>query len=307
MSLVSCTFAIADDASTALEGVVVRIYSEDGLTFVTQGTTDEDGELVLDLEDLTTYWVRFFLIGYQFDSKLLIDVDSGASSNTFDVEAVDLNARPQSTVSYLCRASGFVRGPDLTPLPGVELRVMVTGRPRVVHGEVALGSSMTAVSDDDGWLEVDLIQGASYDVIVTGQHDTVLRVQVPETQAVSLVELLWPYIVSFTYLSGSTAVTSLALDVEEEAELSLELLLSSGVTVPYERDDKTVTHVVQYLAWSSSDESVARVEFGEDDVVRITGLATGVTTVTAEVTWPDEASRFPEPTRSLATLTITVT
>jgi hypothetical protein len=152
--MVPITFSVADDTiptGAALEDVVVRVYSEDGTLFVTEGQTDEDGELVLDLEDATTYWVRFFKIGYRFESQRTIDVDSSASSNTFDVGATDLTTFPPSAIPELCRASGYVSGPDLAPRSGIRFTFTMTGVPRIVAGRAIVVEDLIAKSDADGW------------------------------------------------------------------------------------------------------------------------------------------------------------
>ena len=192
---VSTTFAITDDTKpvgTVLEGVTVRVFSENGETFVTQGTTDADGELVLELEDETTYWVRFFKVAFEFPTKRTVYVDSSEAPNTFDIEGTDLMEHPPSANEFLCRATGYVRGIDWAPRAGIRMTFMGVDRPNVVADHVIVGGDLVVESDADGWIEVELVQGGSYDVVVQGMDDQVLRVQVPEKQAISITHLIWP-------------------------------------------------------------------------------------------------------------------
>jgi len=307
MGLVSTTFSITEKAlpagsGQALEDAIVRVFSEDGETFVTQGTTDSDGELVLELEDETTYWVRFFLVGYSFDSLLTIDVDSSESSNTFDVEGTYLLEHPPSANQYLCRATGYVRGADWHPKPGIRMTFSITGEPRVVAGGVMLPQDVIVESDAEGWIEVELVQGGAYDVVVTGMDDEVLRVKVPESQAISITELIWPYVVSYEF--GESSVT---LAVDEEVTVSAVMTLSSGVTTPFELDNDDRFVAGSWLDFEESTEGIVEITFDDDDNMVLTGQTAGTTTITPSVKDNVEASRLPTPTRSLGTLSVTVT
>lgn len=303
------TFSVTEEAipalsGGALEGVTVRVYSEDGLTFVTQGTTDSDGELVLELADLTTYWVRFFKETYSFDTRLLIDVDSGESSNTFDVEGQYLLDYPPSANTYLCRASGYVRGADWAPKPGVIFTFMLTGKPRVVAGQVMVAGDVTVQSKQDGWVEVELVRNSTYDVLIPDlADDTPMRVQVPDSGAVSITELIWPYIAQLDY-----SPTSLSLAIDEEEKVTTTVTLSSGVTTPFEMDGGDLFYARSFLQFSLSDDSIVNMRWSpDDDALLIEGKKAGTTTLTATIREDAEADRKPDPTRSLASLTITVT
>lgn len=305
MNTTSVTLVTADDlvpTGNPLEDVTVRVYTEDGATFVTEGVTDEDGELVLELEDATTYWVRFFKIGYRFPSQLLVDVDSGASSNTFDVEAVDLTILPPATVPYLCRASGFVRGGDMAPKPGVKLTFMGTGKPRVVYGQVIVVQDVIVQSDEDGWVEVDLVRNGFYDVVVDGLDDTVERVAVPDRGSVSIVELIWPYVAALEYDAGE----SVGVDVGDDVVVTATTTLSSGVTTPFTMDnEKKATSTATFIRLTVTDPLVCTINL-VDDTLTIHGKAAGTTTITAEVVPNKDVERLPEPTRDFTTLTVTV-
>jgi hypothetical protein len=307
--MVPVTLLITDDSISqeAVADVVVRFYSEDGSTFVTQAQTDENGELTLDLEDATTYWVRFFKIGYQFESKLTIDVDSGASSNTFDIEAVDLEVLPPSTVPILCRVSGYVAGGDLTPRQGITFTFTLTGSPRVAAGRVMVLQDLVTVTDADGWLEVELVRGGVYDCVVEGQDDVVYRVKVPDRTSIGITDLVWPYLVELVYQQDGVDVTEVSVPVGETVEIDTYVRFSSGVVTPFKYDgDVGWREVSNYLTLLLGDSGIASQTISAG-VMTITGNTVGETTITASVIPNIEAARLPEPTRTLPTLTITVT
>ena len=307
--MVPVTFVIVDDSvdESPLEDVVVRVYSEDGLTFVTQAQTDEDGTLVLDLEDATTYWVRFFKIGYQFQSKLTVEVDSGASSNTFDVTATDLTELPPSTVPTLCRASGYLAGADLHPREGITVTFTLTGKPRVVSGVAMVLQDLIAKTDENGWIEVELVRGGIYDCVVAGQDDTVYRVVVPDRTSVSFTELVWPYVAELAYQVDGEDVTEVEVAVDETVEVQTFVRLSSGVLTPFKYDgDSEWTDIGSFVELTYSDDATAVVTLSQG-TLSIQGAVAGSTTISAEIRDGVEVERLPEPTRTLPSLTITVT
>jgi hypothetical protein len=289
-------------SGAAIEGVLVRVYNEAGDTFITQGTTDENGELNLDLPDMTTYWVRFFKETYAFDTRLTIDVDSGAASNTFDIEGQYLIDLPPSGNAYLCRASGYVRGADWAPRSGVTFRFTLTGKPRVVANQVMVVSDVIVESDEDGWIEVELVRNGTYDCWIEGLEDQTIRVQVPDQDAVSITDLVWPYVVAFTF-----GASSLALAEEDTATLAAYVTLSSGVTTPFEMDDGDVFPARYFVKFTVADENIIDITWDTDDNLVITGGQAGSTTISVSVNPDLEVIREPEPVRSLGTLPVTVT
>lgn len=288
----------------ALEGVTVRVYSEDGLTFITEGVTDAAGELSLLLPDATTYWVRFFRIGNAFPTKLLIDVDSGASSNDFDVVGRDLLELPPSTVPYLCRASGYVVNTAGEPVGGARMGFNVTDLPEVLGGQMVMRSKVIAVSEADGYVEVELAQGGVYDVLMQGYEDRVFRVKVPERQAINISELIRPYVAAFRW-GVSGPISMAAGDV---LELEPYVLLSSGVQTPYDLDGTDRVRFGFYVDLSV-DSSVVSIMVDENsDKVTLSAATPGTTTLSVSLRPDVEAKRLPPVSgRVLEELTVIVT
>lgn len=309
MPLVSTTLVVVDDAvpENPLEGTVIRVFSADGGTFTTQGTTDEDGELVLELEDATTYWVRFFKIGYAFASTLLIEVDSGGTSNIFDVVGENLTVLSPSTVPILCKASGYVCNPALQPKAGVVITFTLTGKPRVASGMVMVLQDLIVESDEDGWVEVELVRGGVYDCVVAGQDDTVNRVVVPDRSSVSLTELIWPYVVSLNYEYEGTPITDLTLEVGESIDLDAYILLSNGLRTPYDLDvTNEFRDVGDYVTLTISDAAVVVLTLIRG-VLTVEAGEAGEADITAEAIGAYVTDRLPEPVSVLPTLHVIVT
>lgn len=308
MPPIPVTFVVVDDTlpiGAPLEDVLVRVYSEDGSTFITEGMTDSDGELVLILDDMTTFWVRLFKPQYAFDSKLLITTDSTASSNTFDVVGRDLVEHPPSAVPYLCRASGYVVNSGGQPTQGAIFEFNATDLPKVANGQGIITSKIIVRSEEDGYVEVELVRGGAYDVIVTAGEDAVVRTKVPEKQAVDITDLVWPYVAGVSF----DPTGPLTIAVDDTVEVLPSVLLSSGVTTPFEMDEDEDFRFGRYIRLSVEDESVVRISQWKEssDTLVLVGKAPGTTKITASLRDGVEAKRLPVPTRAFQELTITVT
>jgi hypothetical protein len=299
--MTTTTFSIWDSedqtANTPVTSVQVRLYSSDGTSFVTYGVTDSSGNYVVDVPD-ATYWVRFFKPGYAFPSKLSAAVDASAASNVFDVEAENLEILPPSSASNLCRVSGYVVGAGGQPRQGATIQFMLADLKHIVNDRPITASKVSTRSDKYGYVEVELIQGAFYEVVVEGLDDQVFVSQVPKTAAAALVDVIWPYPAR---VSLSTTTVSMAV---EEVEVSAVLVLSSGVEMPLPVD-APLGAVSFLLQPKSSDENVATVSLTETTLT-ITGIAAGTCTVSFTATG-SYAQRFPALSISFAEINVTVT
>ena len=301
---VSVTLSVTDDVlpvGNPLEAVVVHVYSEDGITFVTEGDTDENGKVVFLLPDLTNYWVRFFKWEYGFQTRLRIQVDGEA---TYGVVGVDLVARPPSTVPELCRASGTVVNVSGQPCGSAMFRFDATRLPDVVAGRAIVSSSVTVWSDNWGYVEVELVQGGVYDVTVTGHEDTPYRIKVPDTQSVNISDLVWPFVAELVY----DVPNPLNISVGDVVEILPSVVLSSGVRTPFELDDDDMRYYSYYIRYDEIDTAGA-VSWSHDwtsDKLTITGELPGTTTFTPVLLDDREARRLPAPAREMQSLIIVV-
>lgn len=300
--MIPVTFVIVDDSLPSglpLEGVLVRIYSEDGTSFITEVTTDADGRVTTDLPDLTTYWVRFFKPGYAFDARATIDVD-GSLPNSFDVVARNLTALASSTDPNLCRVSGYLLNGSGIPTPNVTLYFMLTGKPRVVGGRAMLPSKVYATTDKNGKIDIQLVRNGVYDVWAAGTDDTVYRAVVPDYANVNITDLLFPVVVT---LSLETSEVSLAKGDTVAVIVTAEL--SSRVDIPYELDGGDKVSLSSILLIAVSDPAATAIFQG--NTLFVTGVSAGAATVTISVRDNIFALRQPSTGTLAAILAVTVT
>jgi hypothetical protein len=296
------TFVVVDDSlpsAVELEGVLVRIYSEDGSTFVTEASTDVDGRLTLDLEDLTTYWVRFFKVGYAFNSKATIAVD-GALLNSFDVVGRNLTTLVPSTDPNLCRASGYLVNGTGVPTQHVTMYFMLTGKPRVVGGRAMLPSKVYATTDASGFFEVELVRNGVYDTWAAGSDDTIYRVVVPDYPNIDITDLIFPEMAVLELNQSSLTVSA-----GSSTEVPLTAQLSSRVFVPYTLENGDIVSLASLLLVKPVSGSGASAGFTRSGL-KITGLTSG-SSITFEVSVKPDVFVARQPTSTAITASIVVT
>lgn len=293
---------------TPLENVIIRVYSQDGSTFITEVETDATGEVTFDLPDMTTYWVRFFKPGYRFPTRAQIQVNSSLPNNEFDIEATDLSDPVPSPYSGLCKVTGFVVDPAGTPAPGVSMRFEMTqeGNPRVYHGSPIIPQTVFVRSQDDGSVDFDLIQGGLYEVTYEGvvgydYGGFTREIVVPGAQAIGLADLIWPYIVYATF-----STTTLSLSPGDVESVPFSVLLSSLVEFPITLVESSVDIFSFVQVKNDGGGSHIRWDGSTREFV-VTAGPSGSTTVFSIVPIPGAtAVRVPAPTSTLGTLTVTV-
>jgi hypothetical protein len=293
--------SVDQTGNTPVPDAQVRLYTSDGTTFVTWGQTDAAGELVLDVPD-DTYWVRFFKTGYSFPSKRYIVVNALAVNNEFDIEAGNLEILPPSTADHLCRVSGYIVDAAGQPRSGATFQFMLVHCYRHIVGNRPIAAAkVIARSNKYGYFEVELVQGAFYEVVMEGRDNEVFVCQVPETQAANVTEVIWPYPARVEL--SANAVVIPAGDTEE---VTVTLILSSGVVMPFPDDAPAGTPNFSIKA-VSSDEAVARVEYSNrTQILEIEAVSAGSATISFEAAETYE-ERFPEIVISLEEIDVTVT
>jgi hypothetical protein len=253
----------------------------------------------LDLVDLTTYWVRFFKVGYAFNAKATIDVDESLL-NSFDVVGRNLTTHVSATDPNLCRVSGYLLNGSGVPTPNVTMYFMLTGKPRVVGGRAMLPSKVYATTDKNGFLSVELVRNGVYDVWAAGTDDTVYRAVVPNYGSVDITDLLFPVVVTLELESPTVTITkgdSVSVDVLAE--------LSSRVDIPYELDGGDSVSLGSIIGVVNDNSGVATA-YLKDNGLLIIGQAIGTATVTLAVRDSIFAERQPAANTLTATITVTV-
>lgn len=246
------TSAIPED----VDGVVVRFYDSTGTVLITEaitGTVDPGiAEVTLDGDDPpTTYQLRFFVVGGRIVSPQLIEVFSPpalspTAANNFEVTA-ELNILASSPNPRLCRASGFVWGPDGRPRPGIDMHFIPCFNPLVVEGIGVLGERVATRTDKNGFVSVDLLRLGMYTATVESHENMQRVVAVPDRGNVNINHLLFPIVAGAQYTPAGPWVipreTTLTVTPEVVATNFQVLTGTAARDVIYSTDDPSVASV----------------------------------------------------------------
>lgn len=254
-----------------VEGMLVRVFDEANVNFITQDTTDVDGRVGFTLFT-ATYNLRFFKFGAQVPQPQVAVVQEPAAGepllNAFNVFA-EVFVHPIANDARLCRASGFFRDVTGAPEPNVDIHIIAQFDPIILEGSAVLSERRVLRTDKNGFACVDLIRCARYSAMVQGHEDVLRLIEVPDSPSVNLPDLLFPVVEAVTFdIPGPYN-----LAVGEKLELTPTVVGSNGVPIP-----GTASGDVQ---WSSSDSSVLGVATATTIIV-LTGMVAGTAELIAE-------------------------
>lgn len=290
MPLETVEITVQDDSIVPelVDDVVVRVFNQAGSALITEGTTGAviDGKVQLTLDgdgDGTDYQLRFYINGGSIASPQYIRVFSppsaapSPSTNNFTVTAT-LLALPTATNARLCRASGYVWGPDGRARQGIDMAFIPCFRPLVVDGIGILGERVNTKSDRNGYVQVDLLRLGMYRATVESHENATREVVVPDRSSINIMHLLFPVVVDidFGLVSPPTvpAGTSLTLTPVITASDFRVLEGTAPEDVQYSVDDPTVASVVVnqttiVINGLSSGNTSLRVTRKDDSIVYI--------------------------------------
>ena len=279
------TFSITDTDAVEVPDVVVRVWSEDRTTLITEGTTDDDGLVSFDLDE-GTYTVRYFRVGWSFPTTNQFEVTEDGT-DTFDIVGTDLNETPQSNDTLLCRVTGrhvATDGALQRGLPTINLQIIW---PKVFRGMPILSTSNARAFVTGGSARFDftLIQGGIYEL--SGLHGMLpsVRVKAPALRACGLADLINPWPRSLSWGGDGTV----SVGVGDSVTRSVTLTLRSGVVVPHAwkatlfgaEEQHTLT---EWVVISTEETGILSVNLdGETGQMSLLGLAPGTATVTARI------------------------
>lgn len=280
MALETVLVNVQDDqvVPQPVDGVVVRVFDATGTTFITQGTSGPvpAGQVMFTLNGAgptpITYQLRFYINGGEIKSPQYIEVYSPPASaptgaNNFLITA-SMFTLPQATNPRLCRASGFVWGPDGRARRGVDLHFIPCFRPLVVDGYGVLGERVSVRTDEDGYVSVDLFRTGMYAVTIESQENVLRGVTVPDQSSINIFHLLFPIIVDVTYVPVPPWT------VAAGAQLTVTPTVKAN-------DYRTLTGTADAdLLWTTDHPNIAAVSVQASALV-ITGVAAGSTTLRA--------------------------
>ena len=130
------------------------------------------------------------------------------------------------------------------PQPHLDIFFIARFRPVLLEGDAIVTERQTVRTDKNGYVQVDLIRGAQYDVVLQALEDSPRRIDVPDRSSVNLPDLIFPVVtgVSFDQPGPWTVAVGTPLLVTPTVALSNGLNLVG--TAPSD------------VKWSSSDTGV---------------------------------------------------
>ena len=265
--MTSIVLSFADNTSPplVLHDVIVRIYNQAGDQFITQLVSDENGEITYDIPD-GTYWVRMYKKGYSFQSKALIEVTAGLY-NQWLIVGNNLTELPPSSAAGICRVSGFVVDAQGAPSHLPIITFALPSEIRVMGGNLLGTEKVICQPDANGYVEVELIQNATYSVTMASISDEVLEAKVPPEQACNITDLLYPRGIT-TPLPSSLTITA-----DTKTSTGVTVLASSRLPLPDTDIGLSATSLISVQA----DTSISTVV--ESGTLYVTGTTPGTYSV----------------------------
>jgi len=290
VSLLPVNVYVADSDEEPIAGVVIKVYSEDGTSLITEATSDADGLIALLLEEETTFEIRLFKFAYTFANPLHIEILT-AGINRFDVLGTDL-ADPVPTDARLCTAFGYFRDVTGRPLRGARLTFVPKFLPFLLEGAAVLTGHVTVTTDETGYAKVDLVRFGIYDCTIHAKEDYLRCCKVPDQPNVDLPDLLLPLVYEITF---DPAVPTTYVAGEEDTVVTPTIKLTDG-------SEGTFSDV----QWSSSDSDVLAVIPSGAGTLTLRPLAAGTAEIRA-VRADNSIIRIPDPGITGVPITAVVT
>jgi hypothetical protein len=302
-----------------VNGVKVRVYSALD-AFITEGETgvspDAAGEFSLALQGSatpgTTYFIRLLKAGLTFplgatQEIQVLDPVAPPLSNIFDITA-HVVLLPESTNPDLCKLSGYLVDVSLRPLKNrpVEFRPIsfypdvphnftshFPGHPTLVQRS-ALIAPVKALTDKEGYVEVELPRGGGYSVHIHGIENPVTiteHIIVPDQAGFKLEDVLFNYVKQVTYMPAGP----INLNVGDTEEIEIDVRGSNEFRI------ELVEDLSKLIEFSVADSAKASVKLTDKNLLTVEGLAAGSTTIEVARKPNTVAPRIPTVANIIAT------
>lgn len=276
LETVTITVSTDDIVPVPVPGVVVRVFDSTGATYITEATTDVNGDAQFTLPGDPApapieYQLRFYVVGGSIKSPQFIEVfsppaDSPTGTNNFGIEA-HLRTLPEGTDPRLCRISGIILGPDGRPRPGIDIHFVHLFNPVIASPDTVLGERAVTRSKRDGSVVIDLWRKACYLATVESHENIQREVEVPDRAAMNIGDLLFPVVVDISWVPAPAP--DWALSVGGTLDISPTITASNFQVLP--------GLAVEDVLYATDDPSVATVEVVNLSVIRIRGITAGTT------------------------------
>jgi hypothetical protein len=259
---------IKDSSPNALpiEGVLVRVFNQAGAIFYTQGTTNSLGLAGFSLPEGNTYQLRYYKQKVGFTQPQYAEVLAGGL-NAFEVVG-DLLDIPTSTNPRLCRCYGFFRRPDNSAAAGHDMHIITKFNPMLLDGDAVLTERIHTRTNEEGYVEFDLIRNAHYDVTVEGFEDCTRHIEVPDAPSCNIPALFFPIVSEIQFDPPGPWTLATGVDMA----VTTTVITNAG---------QILDGAARYdIRWSSEDSSIA-VPIITDDGLTIRAVSPGTTQLLA--------------------------
>lgn len=287
MSYEAVDVTVLDDTIShdPVEGAVVRIFDMTGTTPLGQATTDSSGVASFLLPAPAIYQARFYKSLVTFTQPQLLDVleaPVAPATNQFDVSA-HVFAPPEAIDPRLCRCSGYFVAPNGAALPNVDIHIIAKFDPILFQNKAVMGERIRLTTDADGYVQVDLIRFAQYEITVQGIEDCIRIIHVPDLPSVNLPDMIFAVVAQVTF--DPPGPYSFGIGVSNEIVVTPTAYASDG--------RKLEGTALEDIAWSTEDASIA-VVLPSDTTLTLRGLSSGTTNLLASRADPS-IIRIPDP------------
>jgi len=272
MDYAELDFHITDEKSGGpLADVVVKVLDRDGIQTYVLNTTNADGMACFLLPASASYQVRFYKFGVRFENPQIVDVHPCsnhwmAPRNHYKVVG-KIPEKIEATDARLCCASGYFRNVDGSPRSNLALTFTAQFNPFVLEGAGVTEESVTVRTNADGFVSVNLIRHAKYDVRSVA-WSSFRQVTVPDSASTNLPEMLFPRVHRVVCKDPGPIRAS----VKEEKKVSLQVFLSDG---------RQLLSIARDIAWATEDDRIACVVEKHTDHIVVRGMSRGETRLVA--------------------------
>jgi hypothetical protein len=258
---------VVDDtpSKSPVPAVVVRVFDERGVTFLTAGVTGEDGRAGLLLPAPASYQARFYRFQTVFRQPQRLDISLGPETNAFVIVA-HVFSPPEAVDPRLCRSSGFFRDLSGAPTTNVAFHIFPKSHPTLIDQSAVLPGRLHVRTDKNGYAEVDLVRFARYEIVVEGFEDLQRIIEVPDRPSANLPDLLFPVVSEVRFEPAGP--WSVGVGTTEELTVTPTVLASDG--------RELVGTALEDVLWSTLHPSIAVVIPSNERLV-LRGLQPGVT------------------------------
>lgn len=282
-------------AKNPVEGVVVKIFSEDGKIVYGMQQSDADGKASFLLPSEFTYQVRFYKFGYAFDQpQILVVLDAPVLPQTNIFEAAATNVTPPVPNDIrLCTAFGYFRDITGAPQANVEIHFIAKFNPVWLEGSGVVKERVIVRTDAKGYVQLNLIRNGQYDCTIQGEEDITRHIDVPDAPNVNLPDLIFPVVERVITVPAGPNFT---LAVGEELALEMHVMTS---------DKNDLGKGLNDVFYRVADCNIASFSFDQTHMI-LRGNAPGTTQITLERA-DKSIVRIPDPGVLGQPLVVTVT